>query len=42
MDIYQKIWDADQSESGIVPMLDTESGDATTGYVKVNSKLDSQ
>ncbi len=42
MDIYQKIWDADQSESGIVPMLDTESGDATIGYVKVNSNLDTQ
>ena len=42
MDIYQKIWNADQSESGIVPMLDTEAGDSATGYVKVNSKLDSQ
>jgi len=42
MDIYQKIWNADQSESGIVPMLDTESGDSTIGYVKVNSNLDSQ
>ncbi|MBU0945695.1 MAG: lamin tail domain-containing protein [Proteobacteria bacterium] len=42
MDIYQKIWDADQSESGVVPMLDTESGDSTIGYVKVNSNLNTE
>ena len=37
--IYQQIWDADQSESGIQPILDTESGDQTVGFVKVNSNL---
>lgn len=42
MDIYQKIWDADQSESGVVPILDTESGDSTIGYVKVNSALNTE
>lgn len=40
-DIYQRIWDADQSESGIRPILDTAAGDPSTGFVKVNSNLDS-
>ena len=39
-DIYQQIWDADQSESGVRPILDADSGDAADGYVKVNSDLD--
>jgi len=39
-DIYQKIWDADQSENGISPILDFENGDPAVGFVKVNSKLD--
>jgi hypothetical protein len=39
-DIYQQIWDADQSGSGVKPMLDTANGDPSTGYVKVNSNLD--
>ncbi|WP_339727977.1 hypothetical protein [uncultured Gimesia sp.] len=39
-DIYQQIWDADQSENGIVPILDTEQGDPNIGFVKVNSNLD--
>jgi len=41
-DIYQLIWDADQSESGVVPMLDTQQGDPALGYVKVNSELGDQ
>ncbi len=40
-DIYQQIWDADQSESGVVPILDTEPGNKVKGFVKVNSNLDS-
>lgn len=39
-DIYQQIWDADQSGSGVKPILDSEAGDRNQGYVKVNSKLD--
>jgi poly(U)-specific endoribonuclease len=38
-DIYQQIWNADQAESGIVPILDTATGDPTVGFVKVNSNL---
>jgi hypothetical protein len=38
-DIYQQIWHADQSESGIQPILDSESVDHTNGFVKVNSHL---
>ena len=41
--IYQEIWDADQSESGIVAVLDTTDTNALTqGFVKVNSKLNSE
>jgi len=39
-DIYQLIWDADQNENGIPPILDTEPGSTQNGFVKVNSKLD--
>ena len=42
MDIYQRIWNADQTESGITPILDSEDGDASVGFVKVNSNLDAQ
>jgi poly(U)-specific endoribonuclease len=35
MDIYQEIWDADQSGSGVKPILDSETGDPAQGYVKV-------
>ena len=42
MDIYQRIWNADQSESGVVPILDTVAGDPELGFVKVNTRLDSQ
>ncbi|MGD8910852.1 MAG: hypothetical protein PVI92_16065, partial [Chromatiales bacterium] len=38
-DIYQHIWDADQSESGIQAILDTETVDHANGFVKVNSNL---
>lgn len=38
-DIYQQIWDADQLESGVPPLLDTQQGDPSLGYVKVNSNL---
>jgi len=38
-DIYQQIWDADQTDSGIQPILDTEAGDSEQGFVKVNSRL---
>jgi len=41
-DIYQRIWDADQKENGICPILDTQAGDPQKGYVKVNSNLDQQ
>jgi hypothetical protein len=39
-DIYQQIWDADQAEAGVVPLLDSDNGDRHRGYVKVNSSLD--
>jgi poly(U)-specific endoribonuclease len=35
MDIYQEIWDADQTGSGVKPILDHQDGDPTQGYVKV-------
>ena len=37
--IFQQIWDADQSGAGVKPILDTDSGDRTVGFVKVNSNL---
>jgi poly(U)-specific endoribonuclease len=39
-DIYQLIWEADQNENGVCPMLDTETADQSNGFVKVNSRLD--
>ncbi len=39
-DIYQQIWNADQSENGVPAILDSENGDPAVGFVKVNSKLD--
>ncbi len=39
VDIYQQIWDADQSGSGVTPILDTENSDQLSGFVKVNSNL---
>ncbi|MEO1527519.1 MAG: hypothetical protein AAFX06_18985 [Planctomycetota bacterium] len=38
--IYQQIWNADQSENGITPILDSEEGNPSAGFVKVNSHLD--
>ncbi len=38
-DIFQQIWDADQSDAGVQPMLDTGDGDPTVGFVKVNTNL---
>ena len=38
-DIYQQIWDADQSGAGIKPILDTDEGNPAIGFVKVNSNL---
>jgi poly(U)-specific endoribonuclease len=35
MDIYQAIWNADQTGSGIKPILDSQDGDPEQGYVKV-------
>lgn len=35
MDIYQEIWDADQTGSGVKPILDSQDGDSEQGYVKV-------
>jgi len=41
-DIYQRIWEADQNENGIQPILDTQTGNPEKGYVKVNSNLNQQ
>ena len=41
-DIYQRIWEADQNENGIQPILDTQSGNLEKGYVKVNSNINQQ
>lgn len=38
--IYQDIWNADQSGAGIKPILDTNAGDGAAGFVKVNTNLD--
>lgn len=35
MNIYQQIWDADQTGSGVKPILDSQTGDPARGYVKV-------
>ncbi len=40
--IYQQIWDADQAQAGVQPILDTEPGDSSEGFVTVNSALDGQ
>jgi hypothetical protein len=42
-DIYQQIWDADQGGNGVRPFYDdqpTRPEDQTTGFVKLNSRLD--
>jgi hypothetical protein len=35
MDIYQQIWDADQTGSGVKPIIDGQDGEPELGYVKV-------
>lgn len=40
MDIYQRIWNADQEGNGLKPVLDTANVSNLNGFVKVNSKLD--
>jgi poly(U)-specific endoribonuclease len=35
MNIYQEIWDADQTGSGVKPILSSQEGDRQQGYVKV-------
>lgn len=40
MDIYQKIWNADQEENGIPAILDAAKGDPAVGYVVVNEIKD--
>jgi hypothetical protein len=35
-DIYQRIWDADQSASGIPAIPASETGDPSRGFVKVD------
>jgi poly(U)-specific endoribonuclease len=38
MDIYQEIWNADQTGSGVKPILADQTGDERLGYVKVAPK----
>jgi poly(U)-specific endoribonuclease len=38
MDIYQAIWDADMKGNGIPPILPTEKGDLSEGYVVVDTE----
>lgn len=40
-DIYQLIWDADQQQSGITPILSSQEGNHTTGFVRVNENMTS-
>ena len=40
MNIYQAIWDADQSGNGIQPVLNENDGDPSIGYVVVNEKIE--
>lgn len=37
--IYQEIWNADQSQNGLEALFSTEEGDTETGFVKVNANL---
>lgn len=39
-DIYQEIWDADQSENGVPPLVDGDPGDEGVGFATVNRDLD--
>ncbi len=38
MDIYQKIWNADQEGNGIKPVLKESQGSEEQGYVVVNEQ----
>ncbi|MGB0862395.1 MAG: lamin tail domain-containing protein [Saprospiraceae bacterium] len=38
MDIYQRIWDADQAGNGIQPILKGQKGDEATGYVVIDEQ----
>ena len=38
-DIYQRIWDADQSENGVKPILSNESRNEDEGYIVVNNSV---
>jgi hypothetical protein len=40
IDIYQRIWDADQGGSGVQALLPGQPKDATRGFVVVDEKLD--
>src|SRR3954470_10189188 len=40
IDIYQQIWDADQSGSGVQPLLPGQPKDTQRGYVMVDEKLE--
>ena len=37
-DIYQQIWEVDQQNSGVKPILTSEQGDDEEGYVIVDEK----
>lgn len=39
MSIYQEIWDADQSGNGVRPILASQEGEVSTGFVKVANSL---
>ena len=39
-DIYQEIWNADQAQNGVEPVLSAEEGSQEHGYVEVNANLD--
>ena len=34
MDIYQQIWDADQTGSGVKPIIDGQDGEPELGYAR--------
>ena len=39
-DIYQEIWSIDQENNGIEPILSSQQGNPTKGFVKVNTEID--
>jgi hypothetical protein len=42
MDIYQQIWDADQTANGVQPILSGQDGDEARGYVTVVTEADAE